>query len=122
MAQINIKLTDEQKNEVTELAKSKNISVKQLFLESILDIPKKVDDIDENIDVYTEVEKDIPNIDEKVESVYKEMYETLKEQLEQKDLQIDQLHKIIYNKDTLRIEMANQKRHWWEFWKTTKVD
>lgn len=122
MAQINIKLTDEQKNEVTELAKSKNISVKQLFLESILDIPKKVDDIDENIDVYTEVEKDIPNIDEKVESVYKEMYETLKEQLEQKDLQIDQLHKIIYNKDTLRIEMTNQKRHWWEFWKTTKVD
>ncbi|WP_070021513.1 hypothetical protein, partial [Streptococcus agalactiae] len=37
-------------------------------------------------------------------------------QLEQKDMQIEQLHKIIYNKDTKLLEY-DSKKSWWQFWK-----
>ena len=48
----------------------------------------------------------------------------MKEQIIQKDKQIDQLHQIIYNKDTLLIETSIEDiendsihKHWWQFWK-----
>ncbi|OAC89320.1 hypothetical protein AWU15_02695 [Streptococcus pyogenes] len=40
----------------------------------------------------------------------------LMKQLEQKDMQIEQLHKIIYNKDTKLLEY-DSKKSWWQFWK-----
>ncbi|WP_375708937.1 hypothetical protein PJ261_02190 [Streptococcus dysgalactiae] len=43
-------------------------------------------------------------------------FESLQKQLEQKDIQIDQLHKIIYNKDTKLLEY-DTKKSWWHFWK-----
>ena len=120
MAQINIKLTEEQKSQIQEIAKEKGLTVTQLVITSILDkevlytknedFYTKVDRIEDNIDG---IENDSIGIEERI---YKELYEVLLKQIEQKDTQIDQLHKIIYNKDTLLIEDQKKKKHWWQFW------
>lgn len=124
MAQINIKLTEEQKSQIQEIAKEKGLTVTQLVITSILD--KEVL-YTKNEDFYTKagrIEDDIDGIENRIEndsigienSIYKELYEVLLKQIEQKDTQIDQLHKIIYNKDTLLIEDQQKKKHWWQFW------
>lgn len=124
MAQINIKLTEEQKSQIQEIAKEKGLTVTQLVITSILD--KEVL-YTKNEDLYTKVERiedDIDGIENRIENdsisieerIYKELYEVLLKQIEQKDTQIDQLHKIIYNKDTLLIEDQQKKKHWWQFW------
>lgn len=117
MAQINIKLTEEQKSQIQEIAKEKGLTVTQLVITSILD--KEVL-YTKNEDFYTKVdgiENRIENDSIGIEnSIYKELYEVLLKQIEQKDTQIDQLHKIIYNKDTLLIEDQQKKKHWWQFW------
>ncbi len=124
MAQINIKLTEEQKSQIQEIAKEKGLTVTQLVITSILD--KEVL-YTKNEDLYTKVDRiedDIDGIENRIEndsigvenSIYKELYEVLLKQIEQKDTQIDQLHKIIYNKDTLLIEDQQKKKHWWQFW------
>lgn len=120
MAQINIKLTEEQKSQIQEIAKEKGLTVTQLVITSILDkevlytknedFYTKVDRIEDDIDG---IENDSICIEERI---YKELYEVLLKQIEQKDTQIDQLHKIIYNKDTLLIEDQQKKKHWWQFW------
>lgn len=120
MAQINIKLTEEQKSQIQEIAKEKGLTVTQLVITSILDkevlytknedLYTKVDRIEDDIDG---IENDSIGIEERI---YKELYEVLLKQIEQKDTQIDQLHKIIYNKDTLLIEDQQKKKHWWQFW------
>lgn len=120
MAQINIKLTEEQKSQIQEIAKEKGLTVTQLVITSILD--KEVL-YTKNEDFYTKVDR-IDGIENRIEndsigienSIYKELYEVLLKQIEQKDTQIDQLHKIIYNKDTLLIEDQQKKKHWWQFW------
>lgn len=109
MAQINIKLTEEQKEQIQAIASSNGMSVTQLILTSILDKEKVLDGIEGKERIESGIEKD-ENI------LYKELYEVLLTQLQQKDIQIDQLHKIIYNKDTLLIEMDTKKKHWWQFW------
>lgn len=113
MAQINIKLTEEQKSQIQEIAKEKGLTVTQLVITSILD--KEVL-YTENEDFYTKVDRIEDDIDGIENSIYKELYEVLLKQIEQKDTQIDQLHKIIYNKDTLLIEDQQKKKHWWQFW------
>lgn len=120
MAQINIKLTEEQKSQIQEIAKEKGLTVTQLVITSILDkevlytknedFYTKVDRIEDDIDG---IENDSIGIEN---SIYKELCEVLLKQIEQKDTQIDQLHKIIYNKDTLLIEDQKKKKHWWQFW------
>lgn len=120
MAQINIKLTEEQKSQIQEIAKEKGLTVTQLVITSILDkevlytknedFYTKVDRIEDDIDG---IENDSIGVEN---SIYKELYEVLLKQIEQKDTQIDQLHKIIYNKDTLLIEDQQKKKHWWQFW------
>ena len=126
MAQINIKITQEQKEEIANIAKQKNLSVTQLVINSIQfynDSIQKVEEDSTIIDDKSGIENDsqkVENGKERIEiEVYKEMTETLKEQLKQKDLQIDQLHKIVYNKDTLLIETSIEKKHWWQFWKSS---
>ena len=136
MAQINIKLTDEQKQQISDIAKERGISITQLVISSILDKEKFYTDKDgiesteEGID-RKEKDKEVSvenNKEDKENSVediiYKEYCETLKEQIIQKDKQIDQLHQIIYNKDTLLIETSIEDiekdsihKHWWQFWK-----
>lgn len=124
MAQINIKLTEEQKSQIQEIAKEKGLTVTQLVITSILDkevlytknedLYAKVDRIEDDIDgIENRIENDSISIEERI---YKELYEVLLKQIEQKDTQIDQLHKIIYNKDTLLIEDQQKKKHWWQFW------
>ena len=136
MAQINIKLTDEQKQQISDIAKERGISITQLVISSILDKEKLytdkdgIESIEEGIDS-KEKDKEVSvenNKEDKENSVeeiiYKEFCETLKEQIIQKDKQIDQLHQIIYNKDTLLIETSIEDiendaihKHWWQFWK-----
>lgn len=136
MAQINIKLTDEQKQQISDIAKERGISITQLVISSILDKEKfytdkdGIESIEEGID-RKEKDKEVSvenNKEDKENSVediiYKEYCETLKEQIIQKDKQIDQLHQIIYNKDTLLIETSIEgiendsiHKHWWQFWK-----
>lgn len=113
MAQINIKLTEEQKSQIQDIAKEKGLTVTQLVITSILD--KEVL-YTKNEDFYTKVDRIEDDIDGIENSIYKELYEVLLKQIEQKDTQIDQLHKIIYNKDTLLIEDQKKKKHWWQFW------
>ena len=136
MAQINIKLTDEQKQQISDIAKERGISITQLVISSILDKEKfytdkdGIESVEEGID-RKEKDKEVSvenNKEDKENSVediiYKEYCETLKEQIIQKDKQIDQLHQIIYNKDTLLIETSIEDiendsihKHWWQFWK-----
>lgn len=136
MAQINIKLTDKQKQQISDIAKERGISITQLVISSILDKEKfytdkdGIESIEEGID-RKEKDKEVSvenNKEDKENSVediiYKEYCETLKEQIIQKDKQIDQLHQIIYNKDTLLIETSIEDiendsihKHWWQFWK-----
>ena len=136
MAQINIKLTDDQKQQISDIAKERGISITQLVISSIL-VKEKfytdkdgIESIEEGID-RKEKDKEVGvenNKEDKENSVeeiiYKEYCETLKEQIIQKDKQIDQLHQIIYNKDTLLIvtsieDIENDAihKHWWQFWK-----
>jgi hypothetical protein len=136
MAQINIKLTDDQKQQISDIAKERGISITQLVISSILDKEKfytdkdGIESIEEGIDrkekdKEVSVEKNKEDKENSVEEIiYKEYCETLKEQIIQKDKQIDQLHQIIYNKDTLLIETSIEDiendaihKHWWQFWK-----
>ena len=136
MAQINIKLTDDQKQQISDIAKERGISITQLVISSILDKEKfytDKDGIESTEDGIDRKEKDkevsVENNKEDKENsveeiIYKEYCETLKEQIIQKDKQIDQLHQIIYNKDTLLIETSIEDiendsihKHWWQFWK-----
>ena len=123
MAQINIKLSDEQKEEIVAVAKGKGVSVTQLVISSILD-KEELYTSKEGIDgKENRVENDEERKEDRVEAeAYKELCEVLKEQINQKDIQIDQLHKIIYNKDTLLIEYDTEKRHWWQFWKPSRKE
>lgn len=123
MAQINIKLSDEQKEEIVAIAKGKGVSVTQLVISSILD-KEELYTSKEGIDgKENRVENDEERKEDRVEAeAYKELCEVLKEQINQKDIQIDQLHKIIYNKDTLLIEYDTEKRHWWQFWKPSRKE
>ena len=129
MAQINIKLTDEQKQQISDIAKERGISITQLVISSILDKEKFYTDKDgidrKEKDKEVSVENNKEDKENSVEDIiYKEYCETLKEQIIQKDKQIDQLHQIIYNKDTLLIETSIEDiendsihKHWWQFWK-----
>ena len=123
MAQINIKLSDEQKEEIVAIAKGKGVSVTQLVISSILD-KEELYTSKEGIDgKENRVENDEERKEDRVEAeAYKELCEVLKEQINQKDIPIDQLHKIIYNKDTLLIEYDTEKRHWWQFWKPSRKE
>ncbi|MGV3110658.1 plasmid mobilization protein [Streptococcus pluranimalium] len=123
MAQINIKLSDEQKEKIVAIAKGRGVSLTQLVIGSIL---YKEELYTSKEDVYGKekrAENDGERKEDRLESeAYKELCEVLKEQITQKDLQIDQLHKIIYNKDTLLIEYNTEKRHWWQFWKPSSKE
>ncbi|HBJ54491.1 hypothetical protein [Streptococcus sp. HF-2466] len=123
MAQINIKLTDEQKEEISRIAKEKGVSITQLVINSILNKEQFYTDNEDIERKENSKESTENNLDNNKENLlYKELCEVLQGQIAQKDIQIDQLHKIIYNKDTLLIEQDTRKKHWWEFWKTNDKD
>lgn len=123
MAQINIKLSDEQKEKIVAIAKGRGVSLTQLVIGSILDKEELYTSKEDIYGKENRVENDEERKEDRVEAeAYKELFEVLKEQINQKDIQIDQLHKIIYNKDTLLIEYNTEKRHWWQFWKPSSKE
>lgn len=101
MAQINIRVTDEQKALINKLAKENEKSISAYIIDKICIEP-----------VY---QNDSKRIDD-TKKFDEELVSLLMKQVEQKDLQIEQLHKIIYNKDTKLLEY-DSKKSWWQFWK-----
>ncbi|MFZ7334553.1 plasmid mobilization protein [Streptococcus pluranimalium] len=100
MAQINIRVTDEQKALINKLAKENEKSISAYIIDKIC-IESVYQDDSERIE-----EDNKPN---------EELVSLLIKQIEQKDIQIEQLHKIIYNKDTKLLEY-DSKKTWWKFW------
>lgn len=99
--QIIIRATEEEKKQITELAKEKDLSVNQFIKNQIFSNQKQ--------------EKD-NNINDDNNDINNNIISILKEELKTKNQQIDNLHKIIYNKDTKLLEY-DSKKSWWKFWK-----
>ena len=101
MAQINIRVTDEQKALINKLAKENEKSISAYIIDKIC------------------IESVYQNDSKRIDETKKDdegLILLLMKQLEQKDIQIEQLHKIIYNKDTKLLEY-DSKKSWWQFWK-----
>ncbi|MFZ2464768.1 MAG: DUF1778 domain-containing protein [Caldibacillus thermoamylovorans] len=101
MAQINIRVTDEQKDLINRLSKEKGKTISAYIIEKVC---------------IESVYQDDSECIEKGKELNDELVSLLMKQLEQKDTQIEQLHKIIYNKDTKLLEY-DSKKSWWKFWK-----
>ncbi|MCC9871520.1 DUF1778 domain-containing protein [Streptococcus agalactiae] len=101
MAQINIRVTDEQKALINKLAKENEKSISAYIIDKIC--------------IESVYQNDSKCIDE-TKKDDEGLILLLMKQLEQKDMQIEQLHKIIYNKDTKLLEY-DSKKSWWQFWK-----
>ncbi|MGS7062577.1 DUF1778 domain-containing protein [Streptococcus pyogenes] len=101
MAQINIRVTDEQKALINKIAKENEKSISAYIIDKIC------------------IESVYQNDSKRIDETKKDdegLILLLMKQLEQKDMQIEQLHKIIYNKDTKLLEY-DSKKSWWQFWK-----
>ncbi|RRA89310.1 DUF1778 domain-containing protein, partial [Streptococcus agalactiae] len=99
MAQINIRVTDEQKALINKLAKENEKSISAYIIDKIC------------------IESVYQNDSKRIDETKKDdegFILLLMKQLEQKDMQIEQLHKIIYNKDTKLLEY-DSKKSWWQF-------
>ncbi|WP_136121215.1 plasmid mobilization protein, partial [Streptococcus pyogenes] len=99
MAQINIRVTDEQKALINKLAKENEKSISAYIIDKIC------------------IESVYQNDSKRIDETKKDdegLILLLMKQLEQKDMQIEQLHKIIYNKDTKLLEY-DSKKSWWQF-------
>ncbi|MTB36084.1 hypothetical protein GKS24_01630 [Streptococcus uberis] len=99
--QIIIRATEEEKKQITELAKEKDLSVNQFIKNQIFSNQK--------------LEQD-NNINNENNDINNNIITILQEELKIKNQQIDNLHKIIYNKDTKLLEY-DSKKSWWQFWK-----
>ncbi|MTB65222.1 hypothetical protein GGG87_09465 [Streptococcus sp. zg-86] len=94
--QIIIRTTEEEKTEITKKAKEKGVSVNEFIKKSIL----YNDNTSDNKENQNDMNSDI--------------IEILREQLNAKDMQINNLQQIIYNRDTKLLEAP---KYWWQFWK-----
>ncbi|WP_136085132.1 hypothetical protein, partial [Streptococcus pyogenes] len=97
----NIRVTDEQKALINKLAKENEKSISAYIIDKIC------------------IESVYQNDSKRIDETKKDdegLILLLMKQLEQKDMQIEQLHKIIYNKDTKLLEY-DSKKSWWQFWK-----
>ena len=92
LIQITFRTTIEEKEIISKNAKKRGLSINEFIKNKVMS-----EDIEETSGG---ISRDI----------------TAKEELEQKDIQIYQLHKIIYNKDTRLLEY-DSKKSWWQFWK-----
>ncbi len=101
MAQINIRVTDEQKALINKLARENKKTVSAYIIDKVC-IESVYQNDSECIDGTKKLDEELVSL--------------LMKQVEQKDIQIEQLHKIIYNKDTRLLEY-DSKKSWWHFWK-----
>lgn len=98
--QVILRVTKEEKNDITEKAQKKGLSVNQ-FIKNCIFEEKNNDSTIEKDDSKNDITGDIISI--------------LNEQLRAKDEQIKNLQTIIYNRDTKLLETST--KHWWQFWK-----
>jgi uncharacterized protein (DUF1778 family) len=98
--QIIIRTTPEEKEKITNKAKENGISVNEFIKKTMLEKIENQNNSDNKNDNMNDIIK------------------ILHEQLANKDEQIINLQKIIYNRDTKLIELEKENsKHWWEFWK-----
>ena len=104
--QILIRLSQDEKNKISEKASEKGLSINAYALETLLSDDIKDDSSDNNNDIKNDINADIIAI--------------LKDQLDKKDEQIVNLQKIIFNHDTklLDYEQKAEKKRWWNFFKS----
>ncbi len=115
--QITFRTSFDEKEYIVKRAKEKGLSTNEYIKLKVLS-----DDINEtsksDVSDDSTAQKELDQLRKDLIEKYisKTAFETLQKQLEQKDIQIDQLHKIIFNKDTKLLEYDSQKS-WWQFWK-----
>ncbi|HEN0272608.1 TPA: hypothetical protein U3P06_001164 [Streptococcus agalactiae] len=115
--QITFRTSFAEKEYIVKRAKEKGFSTNEYIKFKVLsDDSKETSKSDVSDDSTAQKELDQLRKDLIEKYISKTAFETLQKQLEQKDIQIDQLHKIIFNKDTKLLEYDNQKP-WWQFWK-----
>ncbi|QGG97204.1 hypothetical protein EA459_00130 [Streptococcus dysgalactiae subsp. dysgalactiae] len=115
--QVTFKTTLAEKEIITRNADKKGLSVNEFIKSKVLsDDTTKISKNDIMSDSTSKKELEQLRKDLLDKYIDKIAFESLQKQLEQKDIQIDQLHKIIYNKDTKLLEY-DTKKSWWHFWK-----
>lgn len=116
LIQITFRTTIEEKEIISKNAKKRGLSINEFIKNKVMseDIKETSEEISHDITAKEELEQLRKDILEHY--IAKSAYEDSQKQLEQKDIQIDQLHKIIYNKDTRLLEY-DSKKSWWQFWK-----
>ncbi|ELY5747989.1 hypothetical protein RYR35_001224 [Streptococcus iniae] len=115
--QVTFRTTLAEKEIITRNADKKGLSVNEFIKSKVLsDDTTKISKNDIMSDSTSKKELEQLRKDLLDKYIDKIAFESLQKQLEQKDIQIDQLHKIIYNKDTKLLEY-DTKKSWWHFWK-----
>lgn len=110
MPQINIRVTDEQKELITSKAKDSNKSITQYLIDKALD--------DDTSNVH--------NADSnRIIEILNNQLAVKDEQIKSKDNQLLNLQQMLYVKENRMLEHEqekdeNSKNHWWKFWATDK--
>lgn len=110
MPQINIRVTDEQKELITSKAKDSNKSITQYLIDKALD--------DDTSNVH--------NADSnRIIEILNNQLAVKDEQIKSKDNQLLNLQQMLYVKENRMLEYEQEKdengnKHWWKFWATDK--
>ena len=110
MPQINIRVTDEQKELITSKAKDSNKSITQYLIDKALD-----DD-----------DSTVQNADSnRIIEILNNQLAVKDEQIKSKDNQLLNLQQMLYVKENRMLEHEqekdeNNKKYWWKFWASNK--
>lgn len=110
MPQINIRVTDEQKELITSKAKDSNKSITQYLIDKALDDDTStVQNADSN----------------RIIEILNNQLAVKDEQIKSKDNQLLNLQQMLYVKENRMLEYEqekdeNSKKHWWKFWTNDK--
>lgn len=110
MPQINIRVTDEQKELITSKSKDSNKSITQYLIDKALD-----DDT-----------SNVQNADSnRIIEILNNQLAVKDEQIKSKDNQLLNLQQMLYVKENRMLEYEhekdeNSKNHWWKFWTSNK--
>lgn len=110
MPQINIRVTDEQKELITSKAKDSNKSITQYLIDKALeDDTSTVNNADSN----------------RIVEILNNQLAVKDEQIKSKDNQLLNLQQMLYVKENRMLEYEqekdeNNKKNWWNFWTSNK--
>ena len=110
MPQINIRVTDEQKELITSKAKDSNKSITQYLIDKALDDDTStVNNADSN----------------RIIEILNNQLTVKDEQIKSKDSQLLNLQQMLYVKENRMLEHEHEKdensnKRWWKFWATNK--